>query len=84
MLSISITDEVVTLRPFRVEDSTQLYEAVRESLTELKPWMSWAQDAYSQQSADDFIRITRAGRRKHFSRLPSRTRKAGKFLVDAV
>ena len=60
MLSTSITDEVVTLRPFRVEDSTQLYEAVRESLTELKPWMSWAHDAYSQQSADDFIRITRA------------------------
>lgn len=60
MLSTSITDEVVTLRPFRAEDSTQLYEAVHESLTELKPWMSWAQDAYSQQSADDFIRITRA------------------------
>ena len=60
MLSTSITDGVVTLRPFRVEDAAQLYEAVRESLTELKPWMSWAHDAYSQQSADDFIRITRA------------------------
>lgn len=60
LLSTSITDDVVTLRPFRVEDSTQLYEAVRESLTELKPWMSWAHDAYSQREADDFIRITRA------------------------
>jgi len=60
VLSTNITDETVTLRPFREEDSTQLYEAVHESLTELKPWMSWAYDAYSPQSADDFIRITRA------------------------
>jgi RimJ/RimL family protein N-acetyltransferase len=60
VLSPKITDDVVTLRPFHVEDATQLYEAVRESLTALKPWMSWAHDGYSQQEADDFIRITRA------------------------
>ena len=60
MLSASIADEVVTLRPLHAQDATQLYQAVRESLTELKPWMSWAHDAYSQQEADDFIRITRA------------------------
>ena len=60
LLSTSITDEVVTLRPFRLEDANQLYQAVRESLTELKLWMSWAHDEYSQQEADDFIRITRA------------------------
>lgn len=60
MFSTSITDQVVALRPFHVEDSTQLYEAVRESLTELKPWMSWAHDEYSKAEAEDFIRITRA------------------------
>jgi len=59
-MATNITDGVVTLRPFRLEDATQLYQAVRESLTELKPWMSWAYDAYSQQDADGFIRITRA------------------------
>ena len=59
-LSTSIGDERVVLRPFRMEDSMQLYEAVRETLTELKPWMSWAHDAYSQQEADDFVRLTRA------------------------
>jgi len=51
---------MVVLRPFRMEDSMQLYEAVRETLTELKPWMSWAHDSYSQQEAEDFVRITRA------------------------
>lgn len=60
LLSTSIADGAVTLRPFRLEDSTQLYQAVRESLSELKPWMSWAHDTYSHQDADDFIRITRA------------------------
>jgi len=60
VLSINITDEVVTLRPFQLEDAQQLYQAVRESLTELKPWMSWAHDVYSQQEATDFIKITRA------------------------
>ena len=55
-----LTDDVVTLRPFRVEETAQLYQAVRESLTELKPWMSWAHDRYSQQEAEDFIRITRS------------------------
>lgn len=55
-----MTDGVVALRLFRLEDISQVYEAVRESLTGLKPWMSWAHDAYSPQDAEDFIRITRA------------------------
>ena len=59
LLSTNITDDVVTLRPFRLEDVIQLYQAIYESLTELKPWMSWAHDEYSPQDADDFIRITR-------------------------
>jgi RimJ/RimL family protein N-acetyltransferase len=55
-----LTDGIVLLRPFQWQDTKQLYEAVRESLAELKPWMSWAHDEYSQPEADDFIRITRA------------------------
>lgn len=59
-LSISITDHVVTLRPFRMEDAQELYGAVRESLTDLKPWMSWAHDEYSMEETRSFIAITRA------------------------
>ena len=58
--STELSDGALLLRPFRVEDVKPLFDAVHESLTELKPWMSWAHDAYSQQEADDFIRITRA------------------------
>ncbi len=59
-LSIELTDGVVLLRPFRLEDVKPTFEAVRESLAELKPWMSWAYDGYLQQETEDYIRITRA------------------------
>ena len=61
MLSTSITDHVVTLRPFRMEDAVQLYEAVRESLADIKPWMSWAYDGYSLDDVNSFIKMSRAG-----------------------
>ena len=58
--SIELKDENILLRPFQVDDSELLYQAIRESLEDLKPWMSWAHDEYSRQDADSFIRITRA------------------------
>jgi len=58
--SVQLREGNIILRPFHFDDSEQLYLAVRESLAELKPWMSWAHDGYAQQDADDFIRITRA------------------------
>ena len=61
MLSTSITDGVVILRPFQMEDALQLHEAVCELLTELKPWMSWAHDEYSIDEVHGFIKMHRAG-----------------------
>ena len=58
--SVQLTEENILLRRFHFDDAKQLYQAVCESLADLKPWMSWAHDGYSQQDADDFIRITRA------------------------
>jgi len=58
--SIQLKDEKILLRPFQFDDSEGLYQAVRESLEDIKPWMNWAHDAYSQGDADGFIRITRA------------------------
>ena len=60
MLSQEITDGTVLLRPFRLEDAQETFTAVRESLADLKPWMSWAYDDYSFNDAREFIRITRA------------------------
>lgn len=58
--SIRLIDEELLLRPFRLSDSAGLYCAVKESLSELKPWMSWATDSYNELSAREYITIARA------------------------
>jgi ribosomal-protein-serine acetyltransferase len=63
--SIRLTDEEILLRPFRLDDAPGLYCAVRESLGELSPWMSWATDAYSEQTAREYISIARARWEEH-------------------
>jgi len=63
--SIQLVDEELLLRPFRLSDSAQLYCAVRESLNELKPWMSWASDEYTELSAREYITIARARWEEH-------------------
>ena len=60
MLSQEVSDGIVLLRPFQLEDAQETYTAVRESLTDLKPWMSWASDDYSLNETREFIRLTRA------------------------
>lgn len=55
-----LVDADIILRPFYIEDSVQLHEAVRESLNELKPWMSWAREDYMELTAREYITITRA------------------------
>lgn len=63
--SIRLTDEEILLRPFRLDDSTRLFCAVRESLKELKPWMSWASDGYTELTAREYITIARARWEEH-------------------
>jgi ribosomal-protein-serine acetyltransferase len=55
------TDGVITLRPLRIEDAPQAFEAVRESLEALKPWMSWAHDDYRIDETRDYINRTIRG-----------------------
>ena len=55
-----LTDDVITLRPYEFGWENELYAAVKESLPELNPWMSWATERYTLNVARDFIAITRA------------------------
>lgn len=57
---INITDGIVTLRPFEFGEEGELSSAIKESLPELHPWMSWATDRYTVDVARDFIAITRS------------------------
>ncbi|MBN2116358.1 MAG: GNAT family N-acetyltransferase [Anaerolineales bacterium] len=63
--SIPLVDQELLLRPFRSNDSTGLYEAVHESLQELKPWMSWATEGYTEMAAGEYISIARARWEEH-------------------
>jgi ribosomal-protein-serine acetyltransferase len=55
------TDSVIKLRPLRIGDAPGIFEAVRESLEALKPWMSWAHDDYREEETRDFINSTIEG-----------------------
>jgi RimJ/RimL family protein N-acetyltransferase len=63
--AIQLVNEDLLLRPFRLSDSTQLYKAVRESLNELKPWMSWATERYTETTAQEYITVARARWEEH-------------------
>lgn len=58
--SVPLVDKDLLLRSFRFSDSNGLYCAVHESLNELKPWMSWATEEYTEMSAREYITIARA------------------------
>jgi len=60
-----LIDEELLLRPFRLGDSAGLYCAVKESLMELKPWMSWATNTYTELTAREYITIARARWEEH-------------------
>jgi len=57
---ITLTDGIVTLRPFEFGEEKALHQAVHESLPELEPWMSWANEKYTNETALNFITLTRA------------------------
>ncbi len=55
-----ITDGIITLRPLQAGDETFMYDAIHESLNELKPWMSWAHDGYQRHEAQDWVTVSQA------------------------
>jgi RimJ/RimL family protein N-acetyltransferase len=46
----------ILIRPCRVDDAQPMYEAVRESLTELIEWMPWCHKDYSLSEAKSWLR----------------------------
>jgi ribosomal-protein-serine acetyltransferase len=57
---ITLTDGVINLRPFEFGEEKGLHNAVQESIPELEPWMSWANERYTSETALSFITLTRA------------------------
>jgi len=57
---IKLKDDLICLRPFEFGEADSLYQAVWESMDELKPWMSWANENYTAETAQNFVTVTRS------------------------
>ena len=53
---LKLTDGKVTLRPYRLSDADETYQAIRESLAELSPWLPFAHEDYSIRESRDWIK----------------------------
>ena len=52
-----LTDKVVALRRFHPRDVDAFHAAVDESLTDLIPWMTWANPKYGRADVAEYVRV---------------------------
>jgi RimJ/RimL family protein N-acetyltransferase len=50
-----LSDGQIMIRPYRVEDTNAVYEAVRESINEISIWMPWCHPDYAIEETSAFI-----------------------------
>ena len=50
-----LSDGKILLRTFRAEDINALYEAARESINEISPWLPWCHANYSIEESMSFV-----------------------------
>jgi ribosomal-protein-serine acetyltransferase len=50
-----LTDGRVMIRPYRAEDIGAMYEAVRESIREVSPWLPWCHAGYTVEETTSFV-----------------------------
>lgn len=55
-MNINVASGNVLLRRYRINDIQNVYEAVRESISELSPWFAWCDENYTLEDAERFIR----------------------------
>ena len=54
-MKLELIEGPILIRPFREEDAGALYEAVRESISEVSPWLPWCHQNYSIEESREFI-----------------------------
>jgi ribosomal-protein-serine acetyltransferase len=53
---VELTNGQILLRPYHSEDIKATYQAIRESLTELSPWLPFAHPDYSIKETRDWVK----------------------------
>jgi len=54
-MNVELSDGTISIRPYREEDADALYEAVRESIAEVSPWLPWCHEDYSIEESREFV-----------------------------
>jgi ribosomal-protein-serine acetyltransferase len=54
-MQLELSDERLIVRAFREDDVPLLFEAVRESIPEVSPWLGWCHENYSIEESREFI-----------------------------
>ena len=54
-MNLELTEGPLLIRPYREVDAIALYEAVRESVSEVSLWLPWCNQNYSIEESREFI-----------------------------
>jgi ribosomal-protein-serine acetyltransferase len=54
-MELELIEGPLLIRPYRAEDASALYEAVRESIPEVSLWLPWCHPKYSIEESREFI-----------------------------
>jgi len=54
-MNAEVSDGTVLIRPYHEGDADALYEAVRESIAEVSPWLPWCHQNYSIEESREFV-----------------------------
>jgi len=80
-MKTELSDGTILIRPYRQEDIDSLYEAARESIPEVCPWLPWCHPRYSREDSSAWIRwcekAWRTGSEYNFAIFDAKT---GRFL----
>src|SRR5437870_7480425 len=55
LMNVELSDETISIRTYREGDADVLYEAVRESIAEVSPWLAWCHEDYSIEESREFV-----------------------------
>ncbi len=61
---VTLSDGVVAARPWQDGDAPLLYEAARESIATVGPWLPWLDDLYTRENSERWI----ADSQQHWTR----------------
>jgi ribosomal-protein-serine acetyltransferase len=54
-MEAEFSNDRISIRRYRVTDVTLVYEAVRESISEISPWLPWCHPDYSMEDSAAWV-----------------------------